>query len=1039
MTRILTHTYLTIFLICCSITCTAQIHYGNEWIDYSLTYLRIPVVKTGFYKINARELASFGFPADSLSASSIKMYRHGNELPIEVNGDKNGLLGSEGSILFYGKKNDGAGDSVLYVHPKAMPHAYYSLYSDTTAYFLTWQNNGIAGKRINYQESATDSSSFHFEESLLLFNSHYMPGRFYPSGSNFENGSVLTTYDYGEGWTGLEITENASYEITIQTKKVAKEHFNNATIEMQIAGRTPEKRSFELWSRSQKHLKRKLASIQSDGYHIENFNAPIKYSDLDEAGNLTLTLMPIGKGARISVSYVRLLYPQSGPAVGTSWIVEPMQILPPRTVRFTQIDPETDYLIITHPLIRVPVSGADPVSEYMHYRGSKTGGGFNTTAVYSFELYDQFNGGQPGPQGICNAIRWLHDKGNLKFVLLAGRSIDPQKARKMPDSWQADMVPNAGWPGSDIALVTPADESGFYPIVPIGRINASTSQQLMDYLRKVKAMEAEPASAAWRKRILHLSGGRSHDELNTFKSYVKNFEDKLTGSSLGAEVQTLSKLTDNAVERLPLEKPLNDGVALITLFGHSAPDVSDVDIGFASDPLRGYQNSPRYPAVILNGCASGSIFYSPKTLSSDWLFTPESGAVLFLAHTFNGVSTALKRYTDLFYEVLADSAFTSAPFGVIQQEAIRRNMHRNPDIIDSITVQQMILHGDPAIRIFPARLPDYSIGPGSAILSDSPTANADGILAGLVIRNNGRFGKEMLQITISAEQNSKEIYSFKTIRPASPNSDTLFFQIPNTKLTGNNKQWIFKIDPANLLTEENEENNTLIIKTEEFVHPKPADNIPPLAIVTIDGRQIMNGEAISSKPVISVRILDDSVPLMPDDTSDIVIWLDPECAGCPEKRIPLGNAKGKRLNNGEYDFDLTLSSPLDPGKYHLIVQCRDTAGNLAAPYEIDFIVSNQYSFVNAVVSPNPADRWFRFNVNFEGPVDEQTKLMIMNANGTTVFEKVFKCHTGLNEWFWTPGPLPSGSYFYKLEPVGSKQSPSRYTRESMRGMLLYTR
>jgi hypothetical protein len=78
-------------------------------------------------------------------------------------------------------------------------------------------------------------------------------------------------------------------------------------------------------------------------------------------------------------------------------------------------------------------------------------------------------------------------------------------------------------------------------------------------------------------------------------------------------------------------------------------------------------------------------------------------------------------------------------------------------------------------------------------------------------------------------------------------------------------------------------------------------------------------------------------------------------------------------------------------------------------------------------------------MNFGGPVDEQTKLTIMNANGTTVFEKVFKCHTGLNEWFWTPGPLTSGSYFYKLEPVGSKQSPSRYTAESMRGMLLYTR
>ena len=106
--------------------------------------------------------------------------------------------------------------------------------------------------------------------------------------------------------------------------------------------------------------------------------------------------------------------------------------------------------------------------------------------------------------------------------------------------------------------------------------------------------------------------------------------------------------------------------------------------------------------MIVNGCAAGSIFYSTQTLSSDWIFASENGAALFLAHTFNGPSTALKRYTEIFYEVLADSAFTREPFGNIQLEAIRRNLNRNPDILDSITVQQMTLHGDPAILIFPA-------------------------------------------------------------------------------------------------------------------------------------------------------------------------------------------------------------------------------------------------------------------------------------------------------------------------------------------------
>lgn len=1033
MTRIFTHTYLTIFLALCGFTATARQHYGNEWVNYNLTYLRIPVVKTGFYKITATELARFGFPTDSITVNTLHMYRHGSEIPIEVNGNKSGLLGDGGFILFHGKRNDGSGDSLLYVHPKAMPHPYYNLYSDTTAYFLTWQNDGTPGKRISYRASVNGSHNYHFEESLVLFNSHYMPGRFYPSGSGFEDGSVRTAYDKGEGWTGPEIAKNASYEIFVPIKKGS---FFNAELEVQIAGRSVGKRSFELWSGSKMHLKRKLATIHSNGYEIEKYGAKVSYSDLDETWNLKLTLVPVVEGGPISVSYVRLRYLQEGP---DNSVDLPMQILRPRIVRFTQIDPKTGYLIVTHPLMRVPVGGLDPVAEYINYRGSRPGGGFHITAINSFELYDQFNDGQPGPQGIRNAIRWLHGQGHLKFVLLAGRSIDPQKARKMPDSWQTDMVPNAGWPGSDIALVTSADKPGFYPIVPIGRVNAANSRQLMDYLLKVKALEAQPASAAWRKRILHLSGGRSQDELDAFKSYVNGFEKKLEGSPIGAEIQTLSKLTDLPLERLPTEKPINAGAALVTLFGHSAPDLSDVDIGFASDPSRGYVNHPRYPAVIVNGCASGSIFYSPKTLSSDWIFSPKSGAVLFLAHTFNGVSTALRRYTDIFYEVLADPAFTSSAFGIIQQEAIRRNMLRHPNVIDSITVQQMILHGDPAIRIFPASLPDYSIGPNSVILYDAPTTSSDSLLAGLIIRNDGRFKKEMLQITIKCIRDGEAVYFSKTSRPSTASSDTLFFYITKHRQSSISERWIFILDPANQSTEQDETNNSLTIEREEFKHPKPTDNIPPLMVVTLDGRQILNGEAISDKPVIKIRILDDSLTTMPDDTSHIAIWLHPKCAGCPEKRIALRGAKGQSGHHGEYEIELTLPSPLDPGRYHLIVQCTDLAGNMAIPYEIDFVINRQYEWVNMNVSPNPSGKWFRFSLDLKGPVDGQWILTIVDARGTTIFEKVFECHTGLNEWFWTPGPLPSGSYYYHLRSRQNKQAASQYSRESTRGMLLYTR
>jgi hypothetical protein len=925
MTRIFTHTLLIFLCISGYAQCNAQQNYGNEWIDHRQTYLRIPVTETRIYKITTADLARENIHIDSIWASGIQMFAHGYEVPIEVIGDSSGRLGSSGYILFSGKRNDGYADTVLYTRPGAMPHHYYNLYSDTTAYFLTWQN-GKPGLRTTFPTPGTviDSAAFHWEETLQLFNSHYLPGRFFPARSNYETGSLHTAYDEGEGWTGPEIAEHAPFEIVFKTNRLFKEMQSGMDCEILVAGWSPGVHSFALWLGSGKGLKRKLveSNVIDRNTRAVRFTAEIE--DFDEAGQLTLTLLPVGPGTHISASYARMRYAQAGPRIAPPH----MKTLPPRLVKFARIDPQTEYLIITHPLMRTTTGGLDAIEEYAHYRSSESGGAYKTTFVYSHELYDQFNAGQPGPQGIRNAIHWLHGKGNLKFVLLAGRSVDPQKARKMKDSWQTDMVPNAGWPGSDIALVTM--KGSHYPLVPIGRINASNARQLLDYLRKVQTMEAEPDSAAWRKRILHLSGGRSRDELNAFQTYVRSFEKKLESTPFAGHVTMISKLTDNAVEQVNIDKQLNEGVGLITLFGHSSIDITDIDIGRASDPARNYRNHPRYPAVIVNGCAAGSIFYSTQALSSDWIFAPESGAVLFLAHTFNGPSIALRRYTDIFYEVLADSAFSTKPFGIIQQEAIRRNLSRNPGIPDSITVQQMVLHGDPAIRIFPSVPPD----------ADSQAV---------------------------------------------------------------------------------------------------APDLPPVMQVSFDARQVRDGELVSAKPVIQIRIFDESLPAADNDTTMVAVWLKKQCEGCTDRRIPLRTAMGKNIAGSFYE--ITFQPALLPGKYLLTVQCRDEAGYSSPPYQIDFEVADHGEASEVMVSPNPSGRWFRFTIQNRELLPAEFELNIHNPLGTTIFRKLLYCEVGRNEWFWIPAMhspgIPPGLYHYTIRAPEARH-PVAFPFESMRGHLLYT-
>src|SRR5690606_14661512 len=111
----------------------------------------------------------------------------------------NGPLAKSDQIEFYGKINDGVPDSALYVNSRQQPHPYYSLYSDTSSYFLTWRKDQIPGKRIisEYGTAENQTAHCHLREELRLLIAHYPAGNIYPLGAGYDNGTILTTYDTG--------------------------------------------------------------------------------------------------------------------------------------------------------------------------------------------------------------------------------------------------------------------------------------------------------------------------------------------------------------------------------------------------------------------------------------------------------------------------------------------------------------------------------------------------------------------------------------------------------------------------------------------------------------------------------------------------------------------------------------------------------------------------------------------------------------------------------------------------------------------------
>src|SRR5690606_33808465 len=114
---------------------------------------------------------------------------------------------------------------------------------------------------------------------------------------------------------------------------------------------------------------------------------------------------------------------------------------------------------------------------------------------------------------------------------------------------------------------------------------------------------------------------------------------------------------------------------LVTFFGHSSPSTLDFDIGCVTNPVMGYNNTGKYPMLLMNGCEAGAFFLKGFLFGEDWVMADKKGASGFIAHTSYALVNTLRLYTSSFYNVAyADSVYLKRGIGDIQKETARRYM-----------------------------------------------------------------------------------------------------------------------------------------------------------------------------------------------------------------------------------------------------------------------------------------------------------------------------------------------------------------------------
>jgi hypothetical protein len=575
---------------------------------------------------------------------------------------------------------------------------------------------------------------------------------------------------------------------------------------------------------------------------ISDPSNPVRVSLSKNSGNLSLQAAVEGKESKIWLENEDVI----------------QKVTEVKPIKFRDyLGQAADYILVGSKALQRPSKNfQNPLKAYAEHRASPQGGAYDTLTLIMEDIYDQFGYGERSPIALYEFLKAYYPVHKPTHILMAGRGLAIYSTarvggityfyRNNPAVFtQQDLVPVGGYPFSDVVFTLNLDPANpELPAMAIGRIPAKDSQQLEDYFYKAIEKDLLGLEAPWQKEILHLGGGVSEFELNRYFNFLNGFKGIAEGPFLGGNVTTYRKRSNSVVEVIDITGDLNEGRSLVTFFGHGSPTILDIDIGFASDPTINYQNKGKYPVMLFNGCDYGSAFGTNYTQGEDWVITPNKGASNIMANSAIGVDVYLRRYSDAFYlNAFADSTKIYRSVGEIKMEAERFFVSRYGTApLNYSHMEQMILMGDPAVRLFPADKPDYFVTESEARIEsfdDDPiSALSDSLKLNFVLRNIGIVGFDSISYQVRRRLPSGEEITYPIVKTSAVSRvDSLSFSIPNIGVASAGENTIIlEINPSREVEEMSFSNNQITIS--QFVPLSGTLNLYPLEYGIVNQKSI---------------------------------------------------------------------------------------------------------------------------------------------------------------------------------------------------------
>lgn len=842
---------------------------NQDWINFNNPYYKLSIIEDGIYRLDYDYLSEIDLNFNGIDPQKIKLYESGIEIPIYVSGQEDNVFNEGDYIEFYGQKNYSKENYRIVNQSNQEYNEYMNRYSDTSYYFLTFDN--MNGNRIRKDSSFSTISNI---IDYFIKKDHYETNTMYQNLNNDEVSNQLSDWNKNKTfyWNWL-FTSPVNYNFTISerynnkpVKVLAKfvsagsnivnnAHqlsllFLNDTLDFRNVNRFDQvilEGSFNsdlLINGNNKFVvsNKNNGTVPNflglDWYEIEyprilsisdgklNFNVDslltnevYKFTVNGANPNLEYIIYRNGDYPKLISRYTftenKLIFSDTLDADKNYSIFETSQLLKPsnaRKVDFQNLrneNSQSDYIALTSQQFQ------NEVNEYLEYLSGYNA--FTTKIFFVEDIYNEFGYGYPTPESIKQflEIHFNNAEGDKPtyLTLFGDASYDYKDylANHNNVKLSQNIVPSFGNPLSDYWYVQ--WNNSIYPQMIVGRIPFLDKEQFSHYFEKIKNNNQAEFNE-WNKKFLFFSSGNGSNPSEL--AILKSANDKVVNDLVAPKpiagnyhhfYKTSSPQTDfGPFSEDVISKAINDGSVIISYLGHSGTATWDNSINNV-EQLKNSVN--RNPLITDFGCSTNKFGeYDIICFGERFLLDNDGQAIGYVGNSSLGFLSTATTVPYLFYKnILSDSASTVGEAHLSVKYELLTNYGSSS--VNKVFVNSNVLLGDPSVKLKVPQKPNLSInGNEITLLNSEITDQLDSAEVRVIVKNLGLSFNKSFKLTVNHLYQDNFLDSLALFMQLPDNSDTLIIKVNIKNLAGQHKL-VIQLDTENEIEEIYENDNNV--------------------------------------------------------------------------------------------------------------------------------------------------------------------------------------------------------------------------------------